>query len=62
MCSKGKVEAFRVLQQQLAEKMQAAFPAVAADYQHLRQQSVAAPEAAAAAAAAPAAAPTEAVT
>ena len=37
-CSKGKVQAFRALQQQVVERVAHAFPAAAADYQQLRQQ------------------------
>ncbi|EFN51713.1 hypothetical protein CHLNCDRAFT_54921 [Chlorella variabilis] len=35
--SKGKVEAFRMLQQRVSQQLQQAYPAVAADYQQLRQ-------------------------
>lgn len=37
LCSKGKVEAFRMLQQRVSQQLQQAYPAVAADYQQLRQ-------------------------
>jgi hypothetical protein len=53
-CSKGKVDAFRLLQQKLAQQMQVAFPDVAADYQQLRHSDAA--TAAAAGASQPAAA------
>ncbi|KAL4860169.1 Mediator of RNA polymerase II transcription subunit 10b [Chlorella vulgaris] len=39
--SKGKVDAFRLLQQKLAQQMQVAFPDVAADYQQLRHPDAA---------------------
>lgn len=35
-CSKGKVEAFRSLREQLTQQLAAAFPATVADYQQLR--------------------------
>lgn len=37
-CSKGKVQAFRALQQQVVQQVAQAFPAASADYQQLRQQ------------------------